>query len=134
MWDSARSVGKEPDQPVLFMLEGPRPPLWLGSGRILEPEERWKVLGVLVECREVLSHPLPALPTKLEDLARPEVADLVDAGAHRWENRTLATRIGLTGFRSRTPFLEEMVDLQLSPGDWEHLLVLQPALRKLWHG
>jgi len=133
LWGSARSMGKERGQPVLFLLEGPRPPLWLGSGKIIEPEERWKVLGVHVECLEVLRHPLPSLPTDREGISRPGVASLIQAGAHRWENRTLATRIGLAGFRSHTPYLEEMVDLQLSSGDLEHLLVLQPGLYKLWH-
>jgi hypothetical protein len=133
LWESARSVGKEPGQPVLILYEGPDPPLWLGSGKIIGPEERWKVLGVHVECREVLRHPLPSIPSHREGTMRPEVADLLKAGAPRWENRSLATRIGLTGFRLHTPFMEEAADLRLSAGDSELLFVLQPTLRKLWH-
>jgi hypothetical protein len=48
-----------------------------------------------------------------------------------WENRTLASRIGIEGSRSRTPYLEEERDIRLSPADWSLLVQLQPALQDL---
>ena len=131
LWESARSVGKEAGQHVLFLLENPRSSAWLGSGEIVELEERWKMFGVVVECKKRLPHPLPSLPTLQERAGRPEATNLIKAGASPWENRDLATRIGLSGFRSRTPSAEWAADLLLSPEDLERLLVLRPALKNL---
>lgn len=131
LWGGARSLGKERQQPVLFLRAGPPRARWLGSGVVLEPEERWKAFGVWVECRRVLKRPLPALPEKHGSSDRPEVAEILRAGAPAWENRALAAKIGLAGFRFTTPYLDDDEDLRVSASDWERLFRLQPGLRDL---
>jgi len=124
-WKDARTRGKEIGQPVLYLQTG-GVPRWVGRGHIAGIEERWKIFGVSV----VLDHRIdPPLPTLARGPAPP------DGGAEitgRWENRTLADRIGIPGHRTHTPYLEEGRDLRLTAADRDELLRRQPALRTWW--
>lgn len=135
LWEDARTIGKTPGQPVLFLQTRERGAAWVGSGVITGMDERWKAFGVFVETRTVLARMLPTesrdaagLPTK-----GPGSADSIRTrGMAAWENRTLAARMGFEGFRSRTPYLEEGRDIRLTASDWSVLCQLQPSLRSLW--
>ncbi len=122
-WRDARTMGVEADQPVLFLQLDERSGSWVGSGRIVDVEERWRAFGVRVRCLERLERPLPAVPGPVG----PE-------GATTWENRTLAARLGLATFRTRTPFLDEGRVHRLTAADLDRLVGIQPALRPLWPG
>jgi hypothetical protein len=135
LWDDARTVGKRPGQPVLFLQTRGLGAAWVGSGVVTEVEERWKAFGVYVETRKVLSR-LLATMTAYPD-GRPTggtraVDSIRSQGMAAWENRTLAARIGFPGFRSRTPYLEGERDLRLSATDFSMLCQLQPSLASLW--
>ncbi len=129
LWSDARLAGKEIGQFVLFLQTGRGPPAWIGSGVIAGIEERWRIFGVWVDCRTLLPRPLVAIARSVPD---PGVSSRAEVTS--WENRTLATRIGLRGFRMRTPFLEDGRDLRLTALDTGRLLQLQPELRRLWPG
>ncbi len=127
LWNDARLAGKEIGQLVLFLQTGRGPPAWIGSGAVAGIEERWRIFGVSVDCRVLFARPLVAIAPSV-----PGTGDSSTTEVGSWENRTLATRIGLRGFRMRTPFLEEGRDLRLTASDLERLLQLQPELRCLW--
>ncbi len=135
LWDDARTIGKQPGHPVLFLQTRERGASWVGAGVIAEVEERWKAFGVYVETRTVLARMLPTM-TGVSGSHPPSVSSPVDSirsqGMAAWENRTLAARIGLAGFRSRTPFLEGERDLRLTSSDRSLLCQLQPSLNRLW--
>lgn len=121
-WKDARTQGKEVGQPVLYLQTGGTP-RWVGRGRIQEIEERWKIFGVSVVLDRWILPPLPA---------RARGAAVVQGAAEhvgRWENRTLADRIGIPGHRTHTPYLEEGRDLRLTAADLDELFRQQPALR-----
>ncbi len=128
LWSDARLTGKEIGQFVLFLQTGRGPPAWIGSGAVAGIAERWKIFGVWVDCRVLLARPLVAIARSV-----PGTGDSSTTEVGSWENRTLATRIGLRGFRMRTPFLEGGCDLRLTSSDTELLLQLQPELRRLLH-
>jgi hypothetical protein len=129
LWSDAHSAGKEFGQFVLFLQTGLGPPAWIGSGTITGTEERWKIFGVWVRCDSLLPQPLPAIA---HSVIGPSLSSREKGGS--WENRTLAARLGLRGFRMRTPFLEDGCDLRLTPSDMERLLRLQPELRRVLSG
>ena len=135
LWEDARTIGKTPGQPVLFLQTRERGAAWVGSGVITGLDERWKAFGVYVETRTVLAR---MLQTETRDSEAPlekgvGSGDSVRSrGMGAWENRTLAARMGFEGFRSRTPYLEEGRDIRLTASDWSVLCQLQPALRGLW--
>jgi hypothetical protein len=135
LWDDARTIGKLPGQPVLFLQTREHGAAWVGSGSVIGTEERWKAFGVFVETRTVLERmlvtvaPDPGAPPKG---GHRTVDSIRSQGMAAWENRTLAARVGFAGFRSRTPFLEEQRDLRLTASDWSLLCRLQPSLRSLW--
>ncbi len=135
LWDDARTIGKAPGQPVLFLQTQGKAPAWAGFGVVTQVEERWKAFGVYVETRTVLSRLLVTVvsessgpPTK----GTSHVDSIRSQGPAAWENRTLAARIGFGGFRARTPYLEEERDIRLTASDRNVLCQLQPALRSLW--
>jgi hypothetical protein len=135
LWDDARTIGKLPGQPVLFLQTREHGAAWVGSGVVTGTEERWKAFGVYVETRTVLPRMLVtvALDPDIHPKGRPRTVDSIRSqGMAAWENRTLAARLGFAGFRSRTPFLEEARDLRLTASDWNVLRQLQPSLRSLW--
>jgi hypothetical protein len=137
LWDDARTIGKQPGQPVLFLQTRARGAGWVGAGIVKGVEERWKSFGVYVETRTVLSRMIAAVARGPTDgpTSPDQAAESIRArGMAAWENRTLATRIGFEGFRSRTPFSEEGRDLRLTASDWNLLCRLQPSLRNLWPG
>ncbi len=121
-WKDARTQGKEIGQLVLYLQTG-TPPRWVGRGHIQEIEERWKIFGVSVVLDRWISPPLPARARRPTPASGP--VEHVD----RWENRTLADRIGVPGHRPHTPFLEEGRDLRLTAADRDELFRQQPALR-----
>ncbi len=134
LWDDARTIGKTPGQPVLFLQARERGAAWVGSGVITQVEERWKAFGVWVETRIVLARTLPTVARGPE--AHPKrgtrpLDSIGSEGVAAWENRTLAARIGLIKFRSRTPFLDEGRDIRLTASDWSVLCQLQPSLGSL---
>jgi len=134
LWDDARTMGKRPGEPVLFLQLGPRGAAWVGSGTVSGLEERWKAFGVHVTTRRVLPRPLPAIATEsaTRDAGlRQAQVSIRTRGIAAWENRTLAARIGLAEFRLRTPYLEESRDTRLSASDWGLLCELQPRLADL---
>jgi hypothetical protein len=135
LWDDARTIGKVPGQPVLFLQTREQGAAWVGSGVVIRVEERWKALGVYVETRTVL-------PRMLETVS-PDRDDPTKGGAHAahsigtqgmgaWENRALASRLGFAGFQPRTPYLHAERDLRLTASDGALLCQLQPSLRSLW--
>lgn len=129
-WKDARERGKVPGQPVLFLRPRSTVPLWLGWGRVMAPEERWRVLGVKVRCEEVVPGGLRALPESREG---PSSRPAIDLGlaAHEWEYRELGHALRLTPHRERTPYLDNGArDLRLSAYDLRFLLDLQPGLRR----
>jgi|GEM_PF-6155958 len=135
LWDDARTIGKLPGQPVLFLQTREHGAAWVGSGVVTSMEERWKAFGVYVETRTVLARMLGtvALDPDIPPKGKPRTVDSIRSqGMAAWENRTLAARVGFAGFRSRTPFLEEQRDLRLTASDWSLLCQLQPSLRSLW--
>jgi len=135
LWDDARTIGKIPGQPVLFLQTMERGAAWVGSGIVAEVEERWKAFGVYVETRTVLARMLATVRWEASGSAKPGASafdSLRSRGVAAWENRALAARIGIVDFRSRTPYLEAERDLRLTVSDWAVLLDLQPALRDLW--
>jgi hypothetical protein len=125
LWEDARSAGKEPGQPVLFLQSGRDPPTWIGWGRILESSERWKVYGVRTVCGERL---VPAL-----EVIDPSVnLETISGSEERWENRALGAALGLLHFRNRTPYGEVGArDLRLTDADLHQLVRAQPRLRSL---
>lgn len=135
LWDDARTIGKVPGQPVLFLQTRERGAAWIGSGIIHQLEERWKAFGVYVETRTVLAHMLVAVnpePEGHRDGRSRTVDSVRSQGMAAWENRTLAVRLGFAGFRPRTPYLEERRDIRLTASDWRTLCQLQPSLPSLW--
>ena len=138
LWDDARTMGKVPGQPVLFLQTQEQGAAWIGSGVVHGVEERWKAFGVYVETRTILARMVPAFPASPEDSPghhRPVSMESIRfQGAAAWENRTLAARVGLVAYRSRTPYLEEGRDVRLTGSDWRILCELQPSLRTLWPG
>jgi hypothetical protein len=132
LWDDARSVGKEPGQPVLFLQLLRSGARWEGSGSIVDVEERWKAFGVRVRCNRLLPAGLPAVLRAASDTAGAVIDG--SAGVARpdeWENRNLAALLGLIEFGSRTPFLNEGRDVRLTDADLRSVLALQPAIRQL---
>lgn len=125
LWEDARSVGKEPGQPVLFLQTGRGPPAWMGWGRILEPEERWRVYGVRTVCAERLDPPLLVLDPSVD-------LETVSGAGDLWENRALGAAVGLLRHRNRTPYGEVGArDLRLTDADLHQLVRAQPLLRRL---
>lgn len=134
LWDDARTIGKTPGQPVLFLQSRDRGAAWVGSGVVSRVEERWQAFGVWVETRVVLARMLPTVARDPDGNPKggTRAFDSIDSqGMAAWENRTLAARIGLVEFRSRTPYLEEGRDIRLTASDWRVLCQLQPSLRSL---
>ncbi len=121
-WKDARTRGKEIGQPVLYLQIGGIP-RWVGRGHIDGIEERWKIFGVSVALDGWIAPPLPTLP------GGPPPPDGGAEVTGRWENRTLADRIGIPGYRTHTPYLEEGRDLRLTAADRDELFRRQPALR-----
>ncbi len=137
LWDDARTIGKVPGQPVLFLQTRERGAAWIGSGIIHQLEERWKAFGVYVETRTVLARMLATVTLDPDGQSESRIrsVDSIRAqGMSAWENRALAARVGLVGFRSRTPYLEEGRAIRLTASDWSVLCQLQPSLRTLWPG
>jgi hypothetical protein len=135
LWDDARTIGKFPGQPVLFLQTRERGAAWVGAGLVTGVEERWRAFGVYVETRTVLARMIVALPGDAEShpgSGHHAVDAVRSQGMAAWENRTLAARLGFQGFRSRTPYLEAERDLRLTASDWNVLCQLQPSLRDLW--
>jgi hypothetical protein len=125
LWEDARSAGKEPGQPVLFLQVGRGSPTWMGWGRILEPQERWRIYGVRTVCAERLDPPLPVVDSSVDRGAVSDTGDL-------WENRALGTALGLLRHRNRTPYGEVGArDLRLTDADLHQLVRAQPGLRRL---
>lgn len=122
-WRDARTQGKSVGQPVLLLQTGGTP-RWVGRGHIHSLDYRWKIFGVTVMLDGWIDPPLVA---RAPESANPDRG--VYLHARHWENRTLASRIGLPGFHSRTPYLEEGRDLRLTRADLEELIRQQPALR-----
>ncbi|MHB1435479.1 MAG: hypothetical protein ACYCPN_01575 [Thermoplasmata archaeon] len=122
VWRDARTQGKEVGHPVLYLQTG-GVPRWVGAGRIRELDERWKIFGVSVVLDRWIAPPLPARARGTV----PVPGAVEQAG--RWENRTLADRIGIPGHRTHTPFLDEGRDLRLTAADRDELFRQQPALR-----
>jgi hypothetical protein len=129
-WDDARSQGKAEGQPVLFLQTGGATPTWVAWGRVIEPEERWRVFGVGVRCHDVLQPGLPALGHGTpRPSARPSGGQ---REAHVWEFPELGRALGLERSRERTPYLDTGArDLRLGVQDLAFLLELQPSLRLL---
>lgn len=128
-WSDARTIEKVVGQPVLYLQTRDEGSAWIGSGAVVELEERWKAFGVHVETRSVLPRLLRVIAaTRQSDITR----SVLSLGGAPWENRTLATHLGLAEFRSRTPYLEQGRDVRLTASDWHHLTELQPALLDLW--
>ncbi|NNN16916.1 MAG: hypothetical protein HKL79_00925 [Thermoplasmata archaeon] len=126
-WGDARSRGKDPGQPVLFLQSRPRDSRWVGWGRVVEPEERWRVLGVTVRCEEVIRPGLPVIAS--QSLRPPRSGGPSNLPPHDWEFRELGHVLGLETHRDRTPYLDtDARDLRLSASDLRFLLRLQPAL------
>ncbi len=135
LWDDAHTIGKVPGQPVLFLQTREKGAAWIGSGVIRGVEERWKMFGVYVETRTVLARMIPTLtayPDGDSDRYPSSVVSIRTQGAAAWENRTLAARVGILDYRTRTPYLEEGRDVRLTGSDWRVLCELQPSLRMLW--
>ena len=135
LWEDARTVGKSPGQPVLFLQTREQGAAWVGSGLVSGVEERWKAFGVYVETRTVLPRLLVTVapsPGHSPNRNPPGAEAVRSRGTAAWENRTLAARLGFGGFRSRTPYLEEERDLRLTASDWNLLCQLQPSLLHLW--
>ena len=105
-WGDARSRGKVPGQPVLFLQSHPRDSRWVGWGRVVEPEERWRVLGVAVRCEEVLRPGLPVIASR--GVTAPRSAESSNLPRHEWEYRELGHVLGLEAHRDRTPYLDPM--------------------------
>jgi hypothetical protein len=125
VWEDARSAGKEPGQPVLFLQSGRGPPAWMGWGRVLEPQERWRIYGVRTICVERFDPPLPVSDSSVD------LQDLSSAG-ELWENRALGAALGLLRYRNRTPYGEVGArDLRLTDADLRQLVHAQPRLRRL---
>lgn len=125
LWEDARSAGKEPGQPVLFLQAGQARPAWVAWGRILEPKERWKIYGVRTVCAERLDPPLPVVASSVD-------FDAVSGDAEFWENRALGAALGLLRHRDRTPYGDVGArDLRLTGADLGHLVRAQPGLRRL---
>jgi len=132
-WGDARSRGKIPGQPVLFLQVHPRDSRWVGWGRVVEPEERWRVLGVAVQCEEVLRPGLPVQEPQSDPPTRP--GDSAIPPGHEWEFRELGHVLGLAAHRERTPYLDtDARDLRLGAVDLRFLLHLQPGLGRLGRG
>jgi hypothetical protein len=123
-WGDARSRGKVLGQPVLFLQSRPRDSRWVGWGLVVEPEERWRVLGVTVRCEEVVRPGLPVVVSR--SVTPPQAGGFPN---HNWEYRELGHVLGLEAHRDRTPYLDtDARDLRLSVHDLRFLLQLQPAL------
>jgi hypothetical protein len=132
-WDDARSRGKLSGQPVLFLQPHPRGSHWVGWGRVVDPEERWRVFGVMVRCEEVLRPGLPVGASPQVPPSRGESSP--DITGHEWEYRELGYALGFEAHRERTPYLDtDARDLRLSVHDLRFLLRLQPALGRLGRG
>ena len=135
LWDDARTIGKTPGQPILYLQTWKRGAAWVGSGVVIRVEERWKAFGVYVETRSILTRLIPTLAVEPEgppDGRITSVESIRAQGPAAWENRTLAARVGILEHRTRTPFLEEGRDVPLTAADWRLLCELQPSLRALW--
>jgi len=129
LFEDARAIAKEEGAPVLFLQLGARSAHWVGAGTVAGLEERWKMFGVHVRCTRVLSPGLPSVPP-----ARPASeggGPATDLFRVPWENRALASHLGLDGFRSTTPYLDDRRDLRLTAYDLRRLVDLQPGLRAL---
>ena len=132
-WGDARSRGKVPGQPVLFLQSHPLDSRWVGWGRVVEPEERWRVLGVTVRCEEVVR---PGLAVDASRSIPPaQAGESSNLLGHEWEYRELGHVLGREAHRDRTPYLDtDARDLRLSVHDLRFLLHLQPALGRLGRG
>ncbi len=125
VWEDARSAGKVPGQPVLFVQTGQGPVAWVGWGRVLQGDERWRVYGVPTTCGGRLDPPLPVLDPSVEFGPGSSTADL-------WDNRALGATLGLLRYRERTPYREVGArDLRLTDGDLHRLAEAQPKLRQV---
>lgn len=132
LWEDARTISKEPGAPVLYLQLGERGPRWEGAGRVVEVEERWKSFGVYVRCTKVLPrgiHAVPRIPDPAASKGTP--ARTSYPAEEAWENRSLASLLGLHRFQTRTPFLDEGRDLRLTGSDLRLLVDLQPGLAQL---
>jgi len=126
-WGDARSRGKVPDQPVLFLQSRPGDSRWVGWGRVVEPDERWRVLGVTVRCEEVARPGLAVIAPG--SVPSPRSGEPAQPPSHDWEFRELGHALGLETHRDRTPYLDtDARDLRLGAHDLRFLLGLQPAL------
>ncbi len=133
LWSDARSISKVEGQSVLFLQLGKAGAHWEGAGRIEAPEERWRQFGVRVRCTQLLPHPLPAVPATVSEptaTGNPSREPRIPS-EDLWENRALASLVGLHRFRSRTPYLEDSRDLRLSDSDVRLLRTLQPGIEPL---
>jgi len=131
LWDDARTIGKVPGQPVLFLQTREQGAAWVGAGVVTDLEERWKAFGVYVQTRTVLARMLPvsSRDARNHPTAQATAVEAIRArGPAAWENRTLAARLGFMGFQTHTPYLEDTRDLRLSDSDWSVLCQLQPSL------
>ena len=125
VWEDARSAGKVPGQPVLFVQRARGRVAWVGWGRILEGEERWKVYGVPAVCDGRVEPPLPVRDPSVDLESASSPADL-------WDNRALGATVGLLRYRERTPYREVGArDLRLTAGDLYRLSQAQPRLRRV---
>jgi hypothetical protein len=124
-WKDARAVGKERDQPVLFLQSGPTGAHWAGWGYVLGSEDRWRTFGVRTVAIGAFRPGLPAAGVASpEPPARPNEME--------WENRALAEAAGLLVYREHTPFIDVgATDLRLTASDLQHLARAQPRLREL---
>ncbi len=121
-WGDARTLGRAPGQPVLFLRAGGSGAWWVGSGRVVDVSERWRAFGVRTRCVHRSSPPIPAVPPRTVSAPGPVA----------WENRALAARLGLDRFRSRTPYLDASRAMRLTSLDLDRLEEVQPRLATLW--
>lgn len=132
-WDDARTLGKEPGQPVLYLETAQRAPRWVGWGRIAPAAERWRVHGVVVECRMRIHPAWPAAPTGLPPSSTLRPAN--SPPGHDWETPALGRLLQLSRARERTPYMDtDARDIRLTAGDLSYLVQLQPRLATLEDG
>ena len=132
LWADARTRGKVRGQPVLFLQSTQDGRAhWVGSGFVLAPEERWKSLGVWIQCVRVRPASQVA-PGRSTNGAPGPMEDVPLGPMDRWENRSLASRLGVPGFRMRTPYLEDGRDIRVTAADRDLLFRFFPALREWW--
>ena len=124
-WGDARLLGKEPGQPVLYLRSGPRFPSWVGWGRVVAPEERWRSFGVRTVCVGAFRPPLRVADSPGDGMRM----SLVEG---EWENRALGVALGFLRYRDRTPYREVgATDFRLTLSDLRLLARAQPRLREM---